>query len=116
MSAAGMPGGTARRNQPAGNDSGYAAQVRACIQRGVVYPTPPYSGHNPAVQYRVTLNAQGRPVSVSLRGSSGIAGFDRAVEAGIQSCNPFPQPQQGSYPAYIDGTYQMYDPGAATPR
>jgi len=91
----------------------------ACIQRGVVYPTPPYSGVNPAVQYRVTLNQQGQPVSVTLTGSSGIAGFDRSVQAGIQSCNPFPKPQQGNYPGYIDGTYQMFDetarPGTSQP-
>src|SRR5690606_17465052 len=72
MGAAGMPGGTADRNQAGGGrDSGYAAQVRACIRRGVIYPTPPYSGANPAVQYRVTLDGSGNATSVTLQRSSG---------------------------------------------
>lgn len=111
LGAAGIPGGTADRNQAGGggNDNGYAAQVRACIKPRVTYPIPPRAGANPTVQFRVMLNAQGRVQDVEIRRSSGISGFDRAVENGVRGCNPFPAPPSGKYPPYIDGYYYMYD-------
>jgi colicin import membrane protein len=111
LEAAGIPGGTADRNQAGGggNDNGYAAKVRACIRPRVAYPVPPRKGSNPTVQYRANLNAQGYVTSVEVQRSSGIAGFDRAVATGIQGCSPFPKPPSGKYPAYIDGHYLMYD-------
>ncbi|HCP79707.1 MAG TPA: protein TolA, partial [Pusillimonas sp.] len=111
LGAAGIQGGTADRNQRGGGgtDSGYAAQIRACVQPRVVYPIPPRSGPNPRVQFRATLSADGRVRSVEVRRSSGIPAFDRAVENGIRACDPFPKPPTGRYPAYIDGDYYMYD-------
>ncbi|QIM50201.1 cell envelope integrity protein TolA [Pusillimonas sp. DMV24BSW_D] len=111
LGAAGIQGGTADRNQRGGGgtDSGYAAQIRACVQPRVVYPIPPRSGPNPRVQFRATLSPEGRVRSVEISRSSGIPAFDRAVENGIRACDPFPKPPSGRYPAYIDGDYYMYD-------
>jgi colicin import membrane protein len=111
LGAAGIQGGTADRNQRGGGgtDSGYAAQIRACVQPRVIYPIPPRSGPNPRVQFRATLTSEGRLRSVEIRRSSGIPAFDRAVENGIRACDPFPRPPSGRYPAYIDGDYYMYD-------
>ncbi|HEY9279438.1 MAG TPA: cell envelope integrity protein TolA, partial [Eoetvoesiella sp.] len=112
LGAAGIPGGTADRNQSGGggNDNGYAAQVRACIRPRVAYPVPPRTGSsNPTVQYRANLSAEGLVTSVQIQRSSGIAGFDRAVTTGIQGCAKFPKPPSGKYPAYVDGNYRMYD-------
>lgn len=111
--APGRPGGTADRNQAGGGggDGGYAAKVRACVQPGVVYSTPPRSEvrGNPALQYRVDLNADGTPNRVQIKRSSGIAQFDDAVSKGLARCSPFPKPPSGSYPSYIDGEYRMFD-------
>lgn len=111
LGAAGIPGGSADRNQSGGggSDNGYAAQVRACIRPRVAYPVPPRTGSNPTVQYRANLNAQGIVTGVQVQRSSGIAAFDRAVATGIQSCSPFPKPPSGKYPSYVDGDYRMYD-------
>ncbi len=109
MGAAGMPGGTADRNQAGGgNYSGYGAKIRACVQPGVSFPAPPQSGSNPTVQYRVQLKSDGTVSGVKLLKTSGNSNFDQAVERGISRCTPFPKPDSGSYPSYIDVDYRMY--------
>jgi colicin import membrane protein len=110
MGAAGIPGGTADRNQAGGgSNDGYGAKVRACVQPGVAFPTPPRSNTNPAAQYRVNLKPDGTILAVKLTRSSGNPNFDRAVETGIRRCTPFPPPPSGKYPGYIDVNYNMYD-------
>ena len=111
MGAAGIPGGTADRNQAGGGrNDGYGAQVRACVQPGVAFPTPPRSGAtNPAAVYRVQLRPDGTIADVKLTRGSGNPNFDRAVETGIRRCTPFPKPPSGTYPGYIDVNYNMYD-------
>jgi colicin import membrane protein len=111
MGAAGIPGGTADRNQAGGGrNDGYGAQVRACVQPGVAFPTPPRSGStNPAAVYRVQLRPDGTISDVKLTRGSGNPNFDRAVETGIRRCTPFPKPPSGTYPGYIDVNYNMYD-------
>ena len=111
LSAAGLPGGTADRNQAGGGrDDGYGAKVRACVQPGVSFPPPPRgAGGNPAAQYRVSLRPDGQIADVRLTKSSGNVNLDRAVETGIRRCTPFPRPSSGSYPGYIDVNSNMYD-------
>jgi len=111
LGAAGIPGGTADRNQAGGGrDDGYGAKVRACVQPGVAYPPPPRAGgRNPTVEYRVQLRSDGAVSGVTMTRSSGIGGFDRAVETGIRRCNPFPKPSTGRYEPVIDVIYRMYD-------
>jgi colicin import membrane protein len=111
LDAAGIAGGTADRNQAGGGrDDGYGAKIRACVQPGVAYPPPPRSGSaNPTAQYRVQLNAHGQVMGIALMRSSGIPGFDRAVETGIRRCDPFPKPTTGRYEPIIDVVYRMYD-------
>ena len=109
---AGAPGGTANRNQMGGSggDDGYGAKVRACIRPRVIYNTPPRKGSdNPVLQYRVDLNQDGTVRNVRIIRSSSITHFDDAVQKGIAKCSPFPKPNNGRYPAYIDGEYRMYD-------
>ena len=109
---AGAPGGTANRNQAGGSggNDGYGAKVRACVRPRVVYNTPPRNGsNNPALQYRVDLNPDGTVRHVRITRSSGIPLFDDAVQKGIAKCSPFPKPNSGRYPSYIDGEYRMYE-------
>jgi len=115
MGPAGIPGGTADRNQAGGGrNDGYGAQVRACIQPGVAFPTPPQKGtENPTVQFRVSLEPNGSGFfDIVLKKSSGNNNFDKAVQTGIRRCTPFPKPPKspdGKYPPYIDINYKMYD-------
>lgn len=111
LTAAGLPGGTANRNQAGGGtDSGYGAKVRACIYPGVAYSAPARSGSsNPTAEFRVQLSSDGTVKGLTLTRSSGNAVFDRAVETGIRRCNPFPKPSTGRYESLIDVVYKMYD-------
>ena len=111
MGATGIPGGTASSNQAGGgSDSGYAGKIRSCIKPGVSFPAPIRSGNiNPFAEFRVQLKSDGVVSSTTLRKPSGNTSFDRAVEAGIKRCTPFPAPPSGRYPSYIDVNYFMYD-------
>lgn len=91
-------------------NSSYGEKVRACVQPGVSFPTPPRSSAtNPAAQFRVYLEPSGRVADVSLIKSSGNAIFDKAVQTGIRRCTPFPTLPSGKYPSYVDVNYNMYD-------
>jgi colicin import membrane protein len=110
LGAAGLPGGTADRNQTGGGrNDGYGAKVRACVQPGVSFPVPARGNANPTAQYRVNLRPDGAIAGIKLTRSSGNPNFDRAVETGIRRCSPFPTPPSGKYPGYIDVNYNMYD-------
>jgi TonB family protein len=110
-STGGIPEGVANNNQAGiSRNDGYGARVRECIQPGVAFPTPPRSGSgNPAAVYRVQLRPDGAIADVRLTRGSGNPNFDRAVETGIRRCTPFPRPPSGSYPGYIDVSYNMYN-------
>src|SRR5690606_23959100 len=106
LGAAGLPGGTADRNQSGGGgtDNGYASKVRACVRPRVVYNVPPRQGSaNPTVQYEVRLSPNGTVEGVEIQRSSGNPRFDEAVKKGIQGCSPFPKPPSGNYPPVITG-------------
>ena len=112
LAAAGLPGGTADRNQSGGGrDDGYPAKVRACIKPGVALFTPPRdSSTNPTVVYIVRLKSDGTIAGLTLKKSSGVPTFDRAVESGIRGCVPFPKPSAGPYPADgLEVVHRMYD-------
>jgi TonB family protein len=104
--AAGIPGG--------GRNDGYGAQVRACVQPGVAFPTPLRKGtENPTAQFRISLDdGTGLVDGVTLIKSSGNNNFDKAVKTGILRCNPLPKPPKssnGKYPPYININYNMYN-------
>lgn len=110
LGAAGIPGGTSDRNQAGGgNTDGYGAKVKACVQPGVSFPTPPRGNTNPAAQFRVDLRPDGTVANVKLTRSSGNPNFDRAVETGIRRCSPFPTLTSGKHPSSLDVNYNMFD-------
>jgi TonB family protein len=103
------PSTPTNKSYNSGDPPSYGAQIRACVQSGVLFPTPPRSSTNPSTQHRVDLHSIGTVASVKLTKSSGNVNFDRAVETGIRRCSPFPIPSTGKYPEYIDVNYTMYD-------
>lgn len=91
------------------HDAGYGAKVRACIQPGVAYNSPPRTGgQNPVVEYQIQLNSTGRVQGISLVRTSGNSGFDTAVAKAIKGCNPFPKPSVGNYESSVVIDYGMY--------
>jgi len=88
----------------------YGMKVLSCIKSGVSFPAPVRNGFgNPQVKYRAQIKTDGTVSNIRLIESSGIGGFDRAVEVGISRCSPLPRPPSGSYPPEINVTYSMYE-------
>lgn len=92
------------------SDRQYGISVRACVRRGVSFASlAPRETSNPNAQYRVLFTPDGEIAEIRLTKSSGVRGFDQAVETGIRKCSPFPRPDSGIYHSSIDINYNMYD-------
>ena len=104
-------GGTGDAAKSTGNNRGdpsYAARIAAKVRSNTVFNATDNSSGNPTVEYRIELILDG-----SLRGpirklkSSGVPGFDEAVEKGIEKSIPFPKDKSGDVPASIVLIYKM---------
>jgi colicin import membrane protein len=104
-------GGSGDAAKSTGNNRGdpsYAARIAAKVRSNTVFNATDNSSGNPTVEYRIELIPDG-----SLRGpirklkSSGVPGFDEAVEKGIEKSIPFPKDKSGEVPASIVLIYKM---------
>lgn len=104
-------GGTGDAAKSTGNNRGdpsYAARIGTKVRSNTVFNVPETSGNNPTVEYRIELLPDG-----SLRGpirklkSSGIPGFDEAVEKAIEKSAPFPRDKSGEVPPSIVYVHRM---------
>lgn len=68
----------------------YTAQIRSAIRAKVT--VPPGIDGNPQAVFEVKLLKSGTVASVKLFKSSGVPGYDRAVERAIELAQPFPVP------------------------
>jgi colicin import membrane protein len=96
-------GGSGDAPKSTGNnrtDPSYADKIRGKIKSNTVFTTPDTLTGNPAVEFRVELLPDG-----SLRGlprklkSSGVPGFDEAVQRAIEKSAPFPADKSGTVPS-----------------
>jgi colicin import membrane protein len=95
-------GGSGDAPKSTGNnrDASYIQKVGARIKSNTVFGAPEGLSGNPAVEYRVELLPDG-----SLRGlprklkSSGVPGFDEAVQRAIEKSAPFPADKSGTVPS-----------------
>ena len=90
----------------AGLGQGWGAKLQACIKPFVNFSEVGVSG-NPRVGISVQLSANGKPSNVVVTQSSGSPAFDDAVARATESCNPFPQPETGAYPATMSFGYRL---------
>lgn len=72
--------------------AGYVDKIRAKIYANIAVP-PDIVG-NPEAQYDVRQLPTGEVVEVKLRKSSGVRGYDDAVERAIWKSSPLPKPEQ----------------------
>jgi colicin import membrane protein len=96
-------GGSGDAPKSTGNnraDASYIQKVGARIKSNTAFNTPDGLTGNPTVEYRVELLPDG-----SLRGlprklkSSGVPGFDEAVQRAIEKSAPFPADKSGAVPS-----------------
>src|SRR5690606_3487527 len=95
-------GGTSGARASAGGtgmDAGYQAKVAAAIRASTHFVLPADLTGNPKAEFAVRLREDCSVASVSLRKSSGHAGWDAAAERGIQRTDPFPRTADGTCPS-----------------
>jgi colicin import membrane protein len=71
--------------------------------------TPPDLPGNPAVEYLVELFPGGSVRSIKKLKSSGLPGFDEAVERAIRSSDPFPANSNGVVPPNFTFSHKPKD-------
>ncbi|MES2106650.1 MAG: cell envelope integrity protein TolA [Pseudomonadota bacterium] len=104
-------GGNGDAPRSTGNNRGdpsYAAKISAKIRSNSNYNATDNSSNNPTVEYRIDLLPDG-----TLRGairklkSSGVPGFDEAVERAIDKSQPFPKNNSGVVPESMILVYKL---------
>jgi colicin import membrane protein len=102
--------GDAPKAQGSGRaDTGYVQRVGAKIKSNTVFNVPDDLAGNPSVEYAVELLPDG-----SLRGlrklkSSGVAGFDEAVQRAIEKSQPYPPDKSGLAPSGFTVSHKPKD-------
>lgn len=100
---AGQPGtGTDARTAGPRGDSGYGARVQQLIRNNTVFDVPRDLAANPEAVFRVDLDPAGYVITLRKLASSGLPGFDEAVERAIRKTEPFPPDASGRPPRSLD--------------
>ncbi|MDY7580001.1 cell envelope integrity protein TolA [Herbaspirillum sp. RTI4] len=98
MSQAGGTGDASRSQGPRGN-ADYIGKVGARIRSNTVFNVPDSIVGNPSVEYTVELLPDGTLRGLRKTKSSGVSGFDEAVQRAIEKSVPFPPDKDGKVPA-----------------
>jgi colicin import membrane protein len=102
--------GEAPKSQGIQGDPTYATKIRQKIRSNTVFIVPKDLQGNPSVEFEVKLFPDG-----SLRGglrkikSSGVPGFDEAVQRAIELSQPFPPDKSGAIPSSFMVIHQPKD-------
>lgn len=94
--------------------SEFYSKVRLCVKQNLSSKWGSVTSlinnsSNPSVSMDITINANGRVVSVLVVGPSGIDSFDNLVVLAVQKCNPFPKPPNRSWPLTLPINYKLRD-------
>lgn len=112
LSAATGSGGSGDAPKSTGNnraDPSYISKVAAKIKSNTVFNVPDDLAGNPPVEYIVELLPDGSIREVRKLKSSGVAGFDEAVQRAIGKSAPYPQDKSGSVPSSFTVSYKPKD-------
>ena len=105
-------GGSGQAAKSSGNnraDASYTSKVAAQIKSHTVFNVPEDLEGNPAVEFIVELLPDGSVRNVRKMHSSGVAGFDEAVQRAIGKSAPFPPDQSGAVPSSIHIVHKPKD-------
>ena len=98
--------GIARSNSSPRGDASWIARAAARIKSNTVFNADGISG-NPAVELEVQLDPAGYVVNVVKRRSSGVSGFDEAVERAVRKSEPYPPGVSGKVPPSFIFTHKV---------
>lgn len=91
--------GSAAQTQGSRADAGYGDKIRAKIKSNTIFNVPEGLAGNPAAEFEVELLPDGSIRGLSKVKSSGVPGFDEAVQRAISKSAPFPPDKSGKVPS-----------------
>jgi colicin import membrane protein len=107
-SSSGDAGNAAKSQGPRGT-SDYASKLGAKIRSNTIFDVPSGLNGNPAVEYTVELLPDGSVRNIRKGKSSGLPGFDEAVQQALDRSQPFPPDKDGKVPRSFTFTHKPKD-------
>ena len=101
--------GDAAKSQGSRADASYIDRVRQKIKSNTIFNGADQLTSNPAVEFTVDLLPDGSTRRVRKTKSSGVPGFDEAVERAIDKSAPFPPDKSGAAPSGFTVSYKPKD-------
>ena len=101
--------GDAAKSQGSRADASYIDRVRQKIKSNTIFNGADQLSSNPAVEFAVELLPDGSARRLRKIKSSGVPGFDDAVERAIEKSQPFPPDKSGSAPSGFTVSYKPKD-------
>jgi colicin import membrane protein len=105
-------GGTGSAAKSQGNNRGdpaYVDRISAKIKSNINFNVPNDLAGNPPVEFEVRLLPDGSISGIRKIKSSGLSGFDEAVQRAIERSQPFPKDKSGTVPGYFNGIHRPKD-------
>jgi colicin import membrane protein len=90
-------------------DTGYLASITSKIKSTTSYAGNTDLPGNPRAVFRIEELPTGEIISVKMVKSSGVPGFDDAVEKGILKSSPLPKKKDGTVERTLDIAFSMKD-------
>ena len=97
--ATGAGSGDAPKSQGSRADASYVQKLMAIIKSNTVFNVPDNVAGDAAVEYLVELLPDGSVRKSSMKKSSGVPGFDQAVQRAIEKSAPYPRDKSGNVPS-----------------
>jgi colicin import membrane protein len=110
VEAAGSGGsGSAARSTAPRMDSGYQAAIASKVKSNTNYTGSTDAPGNPRVEFQIEQLPTGEIISVKKTKSSGLPGFDEAVEKGIIKSSPLPRKKDGTVERSFPISFKLKD-------
>jgi colicin import membrane protein len=90
-------------------DPDYAQKIASKIKSNIIFSVPKGFSKNAEVEFDVQLFSDGSIKKISLKNSSQVPGFDRAVKKAIEKSSPYPKDKNGSIPSSFVGSHKLKD-------
>lgn len=101
--------GTAQKATAPRRDDGYLASITSKIKSTTSYLGNTDLPGNPRAVFRIEELPTGEIISVKMIKSSGVPGFDEAVEKGIIKSSPLPKKKDGTVERSLEIAFSMKD-------
>ncbi|WP_426111255.1 cell envelope integrity protein TolA [Massilia sp. PWRC2] len=101
--------GEAAQSTAPKSDPGYIAAISAKVKSATSYTGNTDVAGNPAAEFRIEQLPSGEIMNVKLVKSSGVSGFDDAVEKGIIKASPLPKKKDGTVVRTLTIAFKMKD-------